>query len=67
MFWLQLQFFSRCCVAIQYCNVTPFLYRILCFRNAICIITLSEVVVQGKKQHKVSILSLVLARREKDI
>ena len=35
-FRLQLQFFSPCYVGINYCNVTPFLYRILSFQNIIC-------------------------------
>ena len=36
IFRLQLQFFSLCFVGINYCNVTPFLYRILSFQNIIC-------------------------------
>ena len=37
IFRLQLQFFSLCCVGINYSIVMPFLYRILFFQNAICI------------------------------
>ena len=33
---LQLQFFSPCYVGINYCNVTPSLYRILSFQKIIC-------------------------------
>ena len=36
VFRLQLQFFFRIPGGINYCNVTPFLYRILSFRNIIC-------------------------------
>ena len=32
IFRLQLQFFSPCCVRINYWNVTPFLYRIYLFK-----------------------------------
>ena len=34
-FWLQLQFFSSCCVGINYCNVASFRYRIISFRIGI--------------------------------
>ena len=34
-FRLQLQFFSLCYVGINYCNVTPFPYRILSSQNII--------------------------------
>ena len=36
IFQLQLQFYSWCCVGINYCDVTPLLYRILSFQNLIC-------------------------------
>ena len=36
IFRLQLQFFSPCYVRINYCNATPFLYRISSFQNIIC-------------------------------
>ena len=36
IFRLQLQFFSPCYMGINYCNATPFLYRILSFQYLIC-------------------------------
>ena len=36
IFRLQLQFFPRCCVGNNYCNVTRLLYRNLLFQNIIC-------------------------------
>ena len=33
IFGLQSQFYSLCCVGINYCNVLPFLYRICFFQN----------------------------------
>ena len=36
MFWIQLQFFSRCSVGINYCNATPFLYRPCFFQTTVC-------------------------------
>ena len=36
IFGLELQVFSLCCAGIHWCNVAPFLYRILFWQNRIC-------------------------------
>ena len=36
---LQLQFFSRCCVGINYCNVTLHFYRIWCFGKYVIVLS----------------------------
>ena len=33
IFWLQLQFFSQCCVGITYCNVIPFVFQNLIWND----------------------------------